>query len=82
MSVRSGGYFIDMHAAHERVAYERLMQSWHAGHFEIQPYLVPLTIDLDASLIEALQSVRDDLFKMGIKVEFSGDETVQWKLPL
>ncbi|MDE0118895.1 MAG: DNA mismatch repair endonuclease MutL [Bdellovibrionales bacterium] len=73
---RSSLIFIDQHAAHERVLYERLMFSWNKGKGEIQSRLVPLALDLDASLVTALLSVQKELLKIGVEIELSGPDGV------
>ena len=73
---RSAVIFVDQHAAHERVLYERLMLSWNTGKGEVQNRLVPLALDLDESLVKALLSVQKELLKLGIEMELSGPEGV------
>ena len=50
--------FIDQHAAHERIIYETLLQGWKDGQVDIQSFLIPLTIDLEAKEVEALVSAK------------------------
>ena len=68
--------FVDQHAAHERVMYERLMKSWIDKRFEIQDFLFPLSFQMDASLIEILLTQKDDLELMGFQVEAMGPDTL------
>jgi DNA mismatch repair protein MutL len=63
---------VDQHAAHERVAFERLMRGWRQGQVEVQPMLLPITFDLEESEVEALLTVSSDLQKMGIELERAG----------
>jgi DNA mismatch repair protein MutL len=67
---------VDQHAAHERVAYERLMRGWKEGSIEVQNYLLPLSLDLGADLIEALLSLQSDLNKMGISIDQRGPDSI------
>ena len=67
---------VDQHAAHERVAYERLMRGWQEGTIEVQNYLLPITLELSADLVEALQYIQDDLLKMGISIDQMGPGTI------
>jgi len=71
---REAVIFIDQHAAHERVLYEKLMLSWNTGKGEIQNRLVPLALDMDESLVKALMSVREELLKVGLEMELSGPD--------
>ena len=67
---------VDQHAAHERVAFERLMKSWKEGSVKSQGLLVPLTVDMDESEVETLMTLVSDLEKMGIGIEQAGPATV------
>ena len=71
---REAVIFIDQHAAHERVLYEKLMLSWNTGKGEIQNRLVPLALDIDESLVKALMSVQKELLKIGLEIELSGPD--------
>ncbi len=68
--------FVDQHAAHERVMFERLMKSWQSGGIEIQDFLFPLAIDLTAPQMEALSLCEKDLQKLGISIESLGPKTI------
>ena len=68
--------FVDQHAAHERVAFERLMQSWSNKEFEVQTFLFPEVIRLGAESIEAVLGVKDELFEMGLSVDQMGPEEI------
>ena len=68
--------FIDQHAAHERVLYERLMLSWNTGKGEVQNRLVPLALDMEESLVTALLTVQKDLLKIGVKLEGAGPQSL------
>jgi DNA mismatch repair protein MutL len=68
--------FVDQHAAHERVVFERLMTAWRGGKMEVQEFLFPLAIDLTPDKVEALQNLFPDLEKLGVYVEVLGPTTV------
>lgn len=68
--------FVDQHAAHERVAFERLMQAWRDSKIEAQDYLIPLTINLPADQAEALLTLKDDLARAGINIDSLGPEAI------
>ncbi len=63
---------VDQHAAHERVAFERLMRSWNEGDIEVQSLLLPITIDLEEAEVEALLTVTEDLKRIGVELEQEG----------
>lgn len=68
--------FVDQHAAHERVLYERLMQSWKEGYSDIQNFLIPLVIDLESHVAEALLKNAGDLDRLGIAISSAGSGSV------
>lgn len=68
--------FVDQHAAHERVVYESLMQSWRDKKFEVQNYLFPMAIDLSEDKVEALLKVETEIKQMGFEIEQLGPATL------
>lgn len=68
--------FVDQHAAHERVVFERLMEAWRGGKIEVQEFLFPLAVDLTPDKVEALQPLFSDLQKLGVYLEVLGPTTV------
>lgn len=71
---------VDQHAAHERVAYERLMRAWkqkaEGGKIETQMLLLPLLVDLEEDLLEELLKHQRDLKTIGIQIERMGPRVV------
>lgn len=67
---------VDQHAAHERVAFERLMNSWKNGNMEVQSFLLPLTVDLEEPEVETLVEMTEELSTMGISIEQAGPSTI------
>ena len=65
-------FFIDQHAAHERVIYETLFQSFKSGNRDIQKQLVPVSLNLEDDEVEALLSLRPNLEKFGVQLEQLG----------
>ncbi len=64
---------IDQHAAHERVAFERLRAQHHNGAIERQALLLPLGVDLDPRQSEAVRARLDDLAALGFEIEPFGE---------
>ncbi len=71
-----GLVLIDQHAAHERVAFERLMKAWKGGSIEVQNFLFPLSVDLNEEKMEALRPRVAEFAKIGIELEELGPITV------
>lgn len=69
-------FLVDQHAAHERVAFERLMKSFRDKKFEIQTFLIPLQMDVDPDKYEQILLLADQLKTLGIEVEASGPQTI------
>jgi DNA mismatch repair protein MutL len=65
---------IDQHAAHERIAFERILHAWEGEGMDIQDYLLPLTFKMEEEEVEAVLEVKDDLLKLGLTVERSGPD--------
>ena len=68
--------FIDQHASHERVLYERILNSWKGGDIEKQKLLIPLTLDLEEGQSTALLDLKKELEKMGVELESLGPDSV------
>ena len=67
---------VDQHAAHERVVFESLMQSWKNNQFEIQEYLFPLAIDLTEDKVEVLLKNETEINKLGFTIEQLGPQVI------
>jgi DNA mismatch repair protein MutL len=59
---------VDMHAAHERIVYERLKASLGAAAIEAQPLLIPATFAATPQEIATAQAQADNLLKLGLDV--------------
>ena len=65
---------IDQHAAHERVAFEQLMEAWNKKQFKVQKSLIPQTIKLEPHLCDHL--LRHNFNEVGIEIERIGPDTL------
>ncbi|NLN62991.1 MAG: hypothetical protein GX146_08945 [Myxococcales bacterium] len=68
--------FIDQHAAHERVTYERLRQQHQQGQVQTQRLLMPQHVDLGPAEADRILSMAPELERLGLTVEASGPERV------
>ena len=59
---------VDMHAAHERIMYERLKEALDASHIPMQPLLVPVVFTGEALELAAAEDEREILLKIGFDV--------------
>ena len=68
--------FIDQHAAHERIIYERIFQSWQKGSMEAQNQLVPIILDLEEGQASTLLELNQSLKKLGVQLESLGPQSL------
>ncbi len=73
----AGLVLVDMHAAHERIVYERLKQQWHQDRLICQPLLVPMVVPLTASEISVWQLHQSEFEKLGFEAESFGPEQLK-----
>ena len=67
-----GMMFVDQHAAHERVIYERLRVQMHDGPVESQRMLFPATLELGATDPRWVESCLPQLESLGFNLEHFG----------
>ena len=68
--------FVDQHAAHERVVFEKLMRSWSNREMEAQQLLLPETIRLSEDSVQAVLEIKDELSEMGLSIDQMGPEEI------
>ena len=66
---KQGLVLVDMHAAHERITYERLKQSLQQQSVTQQPLLVPVTIRISDSEMQAFNIQQDIFVQLGLEIE-------------
>ncbi len=72
-----GLIIVDMHAAHERVTYERLKASLEETKVAAQPLLVPLTLKVAPIEADNVEAWREDLANVGLEVARRGPDEIQ-----
>ncbi len=72
-----GLVLVDMHAAHERVVYERFKKQWATDRLVSQPLLVPIAMALDESQVEVWQINEAGFSKLGFEIELLGPEQLK-----
>ncbi len=73
---KDGLVIVDMHAAHERITYEKLKASFDDRNLVRQPLLVPETLAVAESEADLVEQSRDALETFGLIVDRSGPSTV------
>lgn len=69
---RDGLILVDMHAAHERVLYERLKQEYSQGVIQSKRLLVPETLSLAEAEAAALDTHAEALAAVGLEITRAG----------
>ncbi len=69
-------YVIDMHAAQEKVAYERLLKQIETRDIDVQNLLTPIPIRLSIEEIEAFEELKDVFPEMGFDISEWKDNTI------
>jgi DNA mismatch repair protein MutL len=73
---RDGLVIVDMHAAHERIGYERLKQAWEAGSLRSQPLLVPVTVRVSGREADLAEAESEVFRRLGLVVDRVGEESL------
>ncbi|AMO54744.1 DNA mismatch repair protein [Endozoicomonas montiporae] len=71
-----GMVLVDMHAAHERITYERMKVAWHADGIKAQPLLMPKSIAVSDREANVAEEFSDYFEKLGLALERMGPETL------
>lgn len=72
-----GMVLVDMHAAHERIVYERLKQQWADHRVVRQPLLVPVTLPLGREEMSVWRQHREQLAAWGFDTQEAGPELIR-----
>jgi DNA mismatch repair protein MutL len=66
---------VDQHTAHERVLFQRLWRAWQQRAIQVQPLLLPETLDLPDHQASLLSRSLGDLERIGVVIEPFGTAT-------
>lgn len=67
---------VDMHAAHERVLYERIKQQLAEGGVPSQSLLVPEAVSVSEEAADEAEKRRNEFARMGLRLDRSGPRTL------
>ncbi len=73
---RQGMIVVDMHAAHERITYERMKRALEAQDLKSQPLLVPVSLAVSQKEAALAETHGEELLQLGLRVERIGPETL------
>ena len=71
-----GLVIVDMHAAHERIVYERLKAQMAHARLESQPLLIPQSFAATPQEIATAESQREALISLGLDIDALGPTTL------
>jgi DNA mismatch repair protein MutL len=72
-----GVAIIDQHVAHERVLFERVMETLTAGRLESQRLLTPILIEMSPAQRQVLAQHTETLDRFGLELEEFGGDSVR-----
>ena len=72
----AGLIIVDMHAAHERIVYEKLKNALEASRIPMQPLLVPVVFHAETLEIATAEDQREALLELGFDVSPSSPGTI------
>ena len=76
-------YFVDQHAAHEKVTYEKLVRQYKAHQVYTQQLNPPIIVSLSPSETETLEAYLEHFSELGFTIEsFGGTEYAISTIPL
>jgi len=71
-----GMIVVDMHAAHERISYERMKHSHDKEDIKTQPLLLPITVHVSEREVHAADEFQAVFSEFGFEVQSMGPETL------
>lgn len=71
-----GLIIVDMHAAHERITYERMKASVQSEGVKLQPLLVPLSMAVSQREADCAEQRAEELLAIGVGIERVASESI------
>jgi len=72
-----GMVLVDMHAAHERITYERLKSARDGEGIQSQPLLVPITLSVSSKEAQLVEDQTEVFSQLGFEVDRVADESIK-----
>jgi DNA mismatch repair protein MutL len=74
---QQGLVLVDMHAAHERIVYEKMKHQFHTQTLNVEHLLLPLMITLTEREADCVETQNEFFTQLGFSVERLGNEQVR-----
>ncbi|TCK05610.1 DNA mismatch repair endonuclease MutL [Marinobacterium mangrovicola] len=71
-----GLVLVDMHAAHERIVYERMKTAWNEDRVRSQPLLVPVSLSVSEREADLAEEQPELFQRLGFRLERMGADTL------
>jgi len=71
-----GLVLVDMHAAHERIVYERMKLAFEQDRIRSQPLLVPVSVAVSGREADLAEEQPEHFERLGFRLERMGEETL------
>ncbi|VAW44169.1 DNA mismatch repair protein MutL [hydrothermal vent metagenome] len=71
-----GLIIVDMHAAHERITYERMKEKFAEDALKNQKLLVPIQVNVSNREVNAVESHRNWFEQLGFEINITGEESL------
>ncbi len=73
---QQGLIIVDMHAAHERIVYERMKEQYHNNAIASQKLLVPYQLALSSEQLQVVEEQEKTLKQLGFELRLHDDESI------
>ncbi|OGT49444.1 MAG: DNA mismatch repair protein MutL [Gammaproteobacteria bacterium RIFCSPHIGHO2_12_FULL_41_15] len=78
-----GMVMVDMHAAHERILYERYKKDYQLDHIPKQQLLLPINVNLSAEEVQCIEQHEGLFQQIGLTIDWAGpNEVVLREIPI